>query len=155
MAAISVIGLCCGNFNLSKMLDMLSNSRNDLVVILVNNIHGKYADTAKVRSLSSRQFHQSKMLDMKEVIMAMVYWESEACRFIKEEVAFYTTLIYGYVCIRKTKFTSGKLKAIKAKATTACSIPIMGLPTMWPTFWLGPSMARLLVGPREEQNCSK
>ena len=73
----------------------------------------------------------------------------------KEEVAFYTTLIHGYVCIRKTKFTSGKLKAIKAKATTACSIPITGLPTMWPTFWLGPSMARLLVGPREEQNCRK
>ena len=49
----------------------------------------------------------------------------------------------------------GKLKAITAKAISACSIPIMGLPTMWPTFWLGPSMARLLVGPREEQNCRK
>ena len=35
------------------------------------------------------------------------------------------------------------------------SIPIMGLPLMRPTFWLGPSMVRLLVGPRTEQTCSK
>ena len=35
------------------------------------------------------------------------------------------------------------------------SIPITGLPLMRPTFWLGPSMVRLLVGPRTEQTCSK
>ena len=42
----------------------------------------------------------------------------------------------------------------KFKATMACSIPTMGLPFMRLTFWLGPSMVRLLVGPRAEQSCS-
>ena len=47
------------------------------------------------------------------------------------------------------KWDLGKFKAI-----TACSIPTMGLPFMRLTFWPGLSMARLLVGPREEQSCS-
>ena len=42
----------------------------------------------------------------------------------------------------------------KFKATMACSIPTMGLPFMRLTFWPGPSMVRLLVGPRAEQSCS-
>ena len=50
------------------------------------------------------------------------------------------------------KWDAGKFKTISA---THSSIPITGLPLMRPTFWLGPSMVRLLVGPREEQNCSK
>ena len=50
------------------------------------------------------------------------------------------------------KWDAGKFKAISA---TASSIPITGLPLMRPTFWLGPSMVRLLVGPRTEQTCSK
>ena len=48
------------------------------------------------------------------------------------------------------KWDAGKFKAISAS-----SIPVTGLPLMRPTFWLGPSMARLLVGPRKEQTCSK
>ena len=117
--------------------------------IEVQNVH--IVQDFKVNQIGSRQCNESKMLCMnKKATMAVVDWNSEAFRFIKEEVAFYTTLIHGYVCIRKTKFTLGKHKAI-----SACSIPITGLPSMWPTFWLGPSMARLLVGPREEQNCSK
>ena len=43
----------------------------------------------------------------------------------------------------------------KFKAISASSIPVTGLPLMRPTFWLGPSMVRLLVGPRTEQTCSK
>ena len=43
----------------------------------------------------------------------------------------------------------------KFKAISASSIPITGLPIMRPTLWLGPSMVRLLVGPRTEQTCSK
>ena len=50
------------------------------------------------------------------------------------------------------KWDAGKFKAISA---THSSIPITGLPLMRPTFWLGPSMVRLLVGPRTEQTCSK
>ena len=48
------------------------------------------------------------------------------------------------------KWDAGKFKAISAN-----SIPVTGLPLMRPTFWLGPSMVRLLVGPRTEQTCSK
>ena len=48
------------------------------------------------------------------------------------------------------KWDAGKFKAISAS-----SIPVTGLPLMRPTFWLGPSMVRLLVGPRTEQTCSK
>ena len=49
------------------------------------------------------------------------------------------------------KWDAGKLKAISASSI----IPVTGLPLMRPTFWLGPSMVRLLVGPRTEQTCSK
>ena len=51
------------------------------------------------------------------------------------------------------KWDAGKFKAISA--THHSSIPVTGLPLMRPTFWLGPSMVRLLVGPRTEQTCSK
>ena len=47
------------------------------------------------------------------------------------------------------KGDSGKLKAI-----TASYIPIMGHPFMRLTFWPGPSMVRLLVGPKVEQICN-
>ena len=49
------------------------------------------------------------------------------------------------------KWDAGKFKAISASSIYS----ITGLPLMRPTFWLGPSMARLLVGPRTEQTCSK
>ena len=52
-------------------------------------------------------------------------------------------------------FGNPKWDAGKFKAISASSIPVTGLPLMRPTFWLGPSMVRLLVGPRTEQTCSK
>ena len=51
-------------------------------------------------------------------------------------------------------FGNPKWDAGKFKAISASSIPVTGLPLMRPTFWLGPSMVRLLVGPRTEQTCS-
>ena len=50
------------------------------------------------------------------------------------------------------KWDAGKFKAISASSIPG---PVTGLPLMRPTFWLGPSMVRLLVGPRIEQTCSK
>ena len=80
--------------------------------IEVQNVH--IVQDFKVNQIGSRQCNESKMLCMnKKATMAVVDWNSEAFRFIKEEVAFYTTTC-GYVCIRKTKFTLGKFKATSA-----------------------------------------
>ena len=59
-------------------------------------------------------------------------------------------ILLNLIDLGNPKWDAGKFKAI-----SACSIPVTGFPLMRPTFWLGPSMVRLLVGPRTEQNCSK
>ena len=61
-------------------------------------------------------------------------------------------ILLNLIDLGNPKWDAGKFKAISA---THSSIPITGLPLMRPTFWLGPSMVRLLVGPRTEQTCSK
>ena len=93
--------------------------------------------------------------------------ETELCTFVEEEVAFYTTLLCAFACVRGTELISEmkyfrlcsylkipKWDLGKFKAATARSIRTMGVPLMRLTFWLGPSMARLLVSPRAEQRCS-
>ena len=99
-------------------------------------------------------------------------------------VVVYTTLLCVFACVKGTELISEmkyfrlcsylKMRTFlgesyakialslipkwdlgKFKAATACSIPTMGDPLMRLTFWLGPSMVRLLVGPRTEQTCSK
>ena len=128
-------------------------------MILVNNIHGN-----DVANIAKTRFVSSKMADYLTENL-----ETEPHSFVEEEVAFYTTSINKNVCIRETKFMSGTLhhshngknvlsrtpRVLGKSDVTSGSIPATGFPLMRPTFWLGPSMVKLLVGPRIEQNCSK
>ena len=61
-----------------------------------------------------------------------------------------TDIHLNLIDLGNPKWDAGKFKAISASP-----IPVTGLPLMRPTFWLGPSMVRLLVGPRIEQTCSR
>ena len=58
-------------------------------------------------------------------------------------------ILLNLIDLGNPKWDAGKFKAI-----SACSILISRTPLMRPIQWLGPSMTRLLAGPREEQTCS-
>ena len=94
------------------MLDMFYNDPDLINVhkVHVNNVHIVHV----FKTSQNDRYDPLNYDNVIEAIMAMVFLKSEASRFIKAEVAFYIPLINGHVCIRKTKFTSGKSKAISA-----------------------------------------